>query len=734
MKIKFKLSIVVITIMAVVVAGITMLLLWQSSKNTLQLSLRSQEHLVNSRAEFWKGREDGFVRALTTLANVMSDFETVKPEERRDKYDDMLRSAFQEEPQMTVLYTVWKPNALDGMDAKYIGRAGSTPQGQYAMAWSNETGELIKRQSNDVDNVMEHIYGPNKFKDLISEPILRNINGVEKYTIRMIVPITNNGKNDEEVVGAVGCVLSVDAMQSIVENTVKNNKEISMLIIYSNKGSIIAHYKPERIGQSMFDVDTELGDFRNDIFKAVKNNETCKGSIYEPNLNDHIRFVAKPIQIGNSDTNWMILIGVPESYVLKEIKAITHFTVILGVIAIITTALIFVFALGFITKPIVTVTNTLKDISQGEGDLTKTIPEKGNDEISDMSRYFNLTLDKIKKMIIAIKEEAGVLSDTGNDLSSNMVETAAAMNQITANIQSIKNRIINQSSSVTQTNAAMEQITGNIDKLNGYVEKQAANVAQSSSAIEEMLANIKSVTNTLEKNGANVNELNTSSEIGRESLEEAFSRMQEISRDSEDLLRINRVILDIAARTNLLSINATIESAHAGEAGVGFAVVSEEFHDLAESCALQSKTIGTVLKKIKGSIDYVNKITGTALSRFQVIDSDVKTVYQQEENIRNAMTEQNEGSKQILEAVGELNEITRQVKEESIEMYEESREVIQESRNLDQVTQEITGGINEMASGAEQINEAVNKVNEITMKNRENINHLVREVSLFKVA
>jgi len=366
--------------------------------------------------------------------------------------------------------------------------------------------------------------------------------------------------------------------------------------------------------------------------------------------------------------------------------------------------------------------------------LTKTIPEKGNDEISDMSRYFNLTLEKIKKLIISIKEEAGVLSDTGNDLSSNMVETAAAMNEITANIQSIKNRILNQSSSVTQTNAAMEQITGNIDKLNEYVEKQSANVAQSSSAIEEMLANIQSVTNTLERNGANVNDLNTASGIGRESLEEAFAKMQEIARDSEDLLRINRVILDISAQTNLLSINATIEAAHAGEAGEGFAVVSDEFHDLAESCAIQSKTIGAVLKKIKGSIDYVNNIMGTALSRFQVIDSDVKTVYQQEENIRNAMTEQNEGSKQILEAVGQLNEITRQVKEESIEMYEESREVIQESRNLDQVTQEITGGINEMATGAQQINEAVNKVNEITMRNRENINHLVREVSLFKVA
>ncbi len=108
MKIKFKLSIVVISIMAAVIAGITSLLLWQSSKNTLQLSLRSQENLANSRAEFWKGQEEGYIRALNTLGNVMGDYETVKPEDRRDKYDELLKSALNEEPQMVTLYTVWK--------------------------------------------------------------------------------------------------------------------------------------------------------------------------------------------------------------------------------------------------------------------------------------------------------------------------------------------------------------------------------------------------------------------------------------------------------------------------------------------------------------------------------------------------------------------------------------------------------------------------------------------------
>jgi methyl-accepting chemotaxis protein len=97
------------------------------------------------------------------------------------------------------------------------------------------------------------------------------------------------------------------------------------------------------------------------------------------------------------------------------------------------------------------------------------------------------------------------------------------------------------------------------------------------------------------------------------------------------------------------------------------------------------------------------------------------------------MEEQSTGSKQILEAISQLNEITRQVKGGSTEMLEGSREVIQESKNLEMATQEITNGMNEMASGADQINIAVSQVNTLSGENKENIDLLVKEVSRFKV-
>ncbi|MDR1803069.1 MAG: methyl-accepting chemotaxis protein [Treponema sp.] len=407
--------------------------------------------------------------------------------------------------------------------------------------------------------------------------------------------------------------------------------------------------------------------------------------------------------------------------------------IVLIIVALIAGVLLSVTIISSIAKPIVRVANTLKDIAQGEGDLTRTVNIKSSDEVGDLAKYFNQTLEKIKHLVIIIKNEAQKLSDIGNDLSNNMAQTAAAVNEITANIQSIKQRVINQSASVTETNATMEQVTVNINKLNVNVENQTHNVSQASAAIEEMVANIGSVTDTLVKNGANVLTLREASEVGHTGLSEVATDIQEIARESEGLLEINAVMENIASQTNLLSMNAAIEAAHAGEAGKGFAVVADEIRKLAESSSEQSKTISTVLKKIKESIDKITHSTQNVLNKFEAIDSNVKTVSEQEENIRHAMEEQGQGSKQILDGIEKVTEITRNVKNGSQEMLVGAQEVIKESQNLERVTEEITSGMNEMANGADQINIAVHQVNDLSGKNRDGIDSLMKEVARFKV-
>ncbi|MCL2264677.1 MAG: methyl-accepting chemotaxis protein [Treponema sp.] len=731
MKIKIKLSIMMIGILIAVVTGIIVILLNRATDITINLSKRSIQYLADNQSTYWKARQDSRLLILKVLADIMSGYEEIEPELRRDRFDSMLYGTITSQPDILQIYTVWKPNAIDGMDAEFTNRPGSSPAGQYATTYTKETGYIEIRATVDIEASMAYFTGPESRKERVEEPFSRKISGTDTYLIRMMVPIVN--PRTSEVVGGVACLLTITPLQQALEEAVNTYHEITAMAIYMNTGFILASYRPERIGKNLMEADTIFGDHINEVNRAVLNGESFAVTTYSNDLETNVEIDISPFQIGASDVTWSVMIAATEDYFLAEVREITAFTIILAVIFITVTALIIFIVLSRTTRPITLVADTLKDISEGEGDLTRNINIKSNDEVGSLAKFFNNTLTKIKNLVINIKKETEKLSGIGSDLASNMNETAAAVNQITANIQSIKGRVINQSASVSETHATMEQVTVNINKLNDQVEEQSVHISRASAAIEQMVANIGSVTDTLIKNSGNVKTLKDASEIGHAGLQEVVTDIQEIAQQSEGLLEINSVMENIASQTNLLSMNAAIEAAHAGEAGKGFAVVADEIRKLAESSGVQSKTIGVVLKKIKSSIDKITLSTQNVLGKFKAIDSGIKTVSMQEENIRNAMEEQGEGSKQLLEGIGKVNEITRLVKNGSIEMLEGAKEVITESDNLEKVTQEITSGMNEMASGADQINAAVTQVNEITIKNREGISGLMKEVSRFKI-
>jgi len=366
MKITLRLSLFVIVIIAVIVTGISSILLHKISYISLDLNMRNVEFLAGQRAEFWKGIENGYIRALHTLADVMGGYETVQKEKRRDFYDETLKTVLESERGMVSLYTVWKPGALDGMDSRYIGRVGSGPSGQYATCYTRETGKITARTGGDIENMTAHISGPNARRDRVENPQPRTVNGKETLVYLLSVPVINRRTN--EVVGGVGCVLSIDIIQPLIEHTIKSNDIIDMAVLYSDNGTILAHYIPERIGKKIFDVDTELGDSMTAVFEAIHNGTTYRDTKYDPALGENIGFVMKPFQIGNSDHNMAILIGASESYIFKEVRAVTKFTVLLAVLALVLSSVVVCFVLDNMTKPIVNAADT----SSGIGAIPET--------------------------------------------------------------------------------------------------------------------------------------------------------------------------------------------------------------------------------------------------------------------------------------------------------------------------------------------------------------------------
>ncbi|MDR0399621.1 MAG: methyl-accepting chemotaxis protein [Treponema sp.] len=724
MKIGVKLIVVITALNIIGIGSLAAIAVALSRTQIDRLAHESALSIVSENSEKMGRQLEVYMDSARNLAEVMSLYEHIELENRRDFFNMMLREYILAHPEVVDVYSAWEPNAMDGLDAQYADAPGMDSRGRFAVVWSKgkDGTPLIETLPQGFDREDYYTIPLTTGQEVLTDPVSYTVGGRELYVPSVAAPIKNSrGKP----IGVVGIDIELKEIQNLVDKLESFGKD-GVAAIFSPDGTVVAHFDPSHIGRDMRESEIRLvGDRINEWVNAV-----ASGTPMNFVENDLLIYLSQ-FSVGNSAQRWSLAIGTSYSDIMAPVNRMFIIIICIGLVMIAAmTAGAFIIARS-ISLPIVRTMTILKDVS--EGDLTRQIEIGSKDEVGELARYINFTVDRIKSLITAIRIQSSALSDIGNDLAGSMTETATAVNEITANIQSIKTRVINQSAGVTETNATMEQITVNIDKLSGHVDRQSISVSQSSSAIEEMLANIQSVTQTLIKNGASVNELMSASEEGRTGLQEVAMDIQEIARESEGILEINAVMENIASQTNLLSMNAAIEAAHAGEAGKGFAVVADEIRKLAENSGEQSKTIATVLKKIKDSIDKITRSTDRVLKKFEAIDSGVRIVSDQEESIRNAMEEQGAGSKQILEAIGHLNDVTRLVKEGSQEMLEGSHQVIQESKNLEIATQEITDGMNEMAVGADQINVSVNHVNTISGKNKETIDMLAMEVSKFKV-
>ena len=283
------------------------------------------------------------------------------------------------------------------------------------------------------------------------------------------------------------------------------------------------------------------------------------------------------------------------------------------------------------------------------------------------------------------------------------------------------------------TSSAVTQISQNIKGLNELIDSQVNAITEASSGIEQMIGNIRSISASVEKMAEEFSELNTATNDGIEKNKIVNELLSLVLSQSKSLQDTNKIISTISSQTNLLSMNAMIESAHAGEAGKGFAVVAEEIRKLADTSAAQSKIIGENLQKIADNINKVVDSANASKLSFELVSNKTENTSQLVESIKLAAEEQAEGSKQLLEVLSLMNNISTNVQSSSKQIEGKTQEILTSIESLRNSSANMSNNFHKIVSTTEATKETTSNLQYCADEMSEAVDNISNRIEEFKV-
>ncbi|MDR2808805.1 MAG: methyl-accepting chemotaxis protein [Spirochaetaceae bacterium] len=570
---------------------------------------------------------------------------------------------------------------------------------------------------SDRDYIIKVLSGTQSISDVI---ISRVIN---KPVVMLAVPI----KVNNVVVGALIGRKDSNFLNEITHNVIFGATGYSYMM--NNAGTIIAHPNLNYVLEQ-FNPTVQASSDRS--LNALA--QVTKRILLTRNGLAHYRFGGKTMYISFSpvDVNdWFLILAIEQKEFSSGLNRLYGWVILFTVVFMVVGAFM-ASAIGrFVTNPLKAMLPVLKSMS--EGNLTERIYINSLDEIGIISQNFNNSITNLAQAITITKDASSKLGNIVYQLSETMDKTIASANHITDTVINTREKTADQVKAVKGIHDTIDEIKHHIEQVNNSIENQSLAVIQSSSAIEEMVANIKSVADTLGKNSETIGELQKASESGKESIQQVTDIMKLLVAASDGLIKATTMIQSIAQQTNLLSLNAAIEAAHAGSAGKGFAVVADEIGKLAESSSTQGKSIGKVLSNLRKQINTATMLSDRSQEHFNIISELVEEVQVQEQIIKNAMNQQDSGSSQVLQAMQKIKVITDEVKDGAGSMMRSSASVINEMEHLNETTRIMSGEVNEVTNKIDDISQIIKNLETIINETRDNVSLLSDNVSTFKV-
>ena len=369
-----------------------------------------------------------------------------------------------------------------------------------------------------------------------------------------------------------------------------------------------------------------------------------------------------------------------------------------------------------------------------DGNLSVRSNNSQKDEIGDLSKRFNLFMEKLGLTVNKIKDSTNLVENVKDSLVASSEETSATIVNIKNNTSSLLKESENMNQNVTDNIIAIEEITANISSINNQITEQASMVEESTASITEMISSIESVNNITMKKSDSIDQLVKVVDTGAHTLSGMADEFRiGVVEKIEGISEMASTIQQISSQTNLLSMNAAIEAAHAGDAGKGFAVVADEIRKLADTSAKSSSSISKIIKEISEGVLETEIKTKKSSEAFHVINKEIKETKQAFDEIASSTQELNVGGKQILDAMSVLQDVTISVKGASEEMAIGSEQIVRGQLALKDISQRVNSGMMEISSGSEEIVIASDEIVKYSSELNSVVNDLKEETDKFSV-
>ncbi|BBO82936.1 methyl-accepting chemotaxis sensory transducer [Desulfosarcina ovata subsp. sediminis] len=472
-----------------------------------------------------------------------------------------------------------------------------------------------------------------------------------------------NGK----FIGAFGSVIHADYFTEIVSN--RKIGETGYGFMSDATGLCIAHPKPENILKTNFTHIKEMDA----ISRRMKAQETGVEEYEFQGIHKIAGFA--PVGING----WTIGATQNQNEFLAASHAIRNANIIVTVMAGMIVAVIVLFAARSIVRPINAAVAGLKDIAQGEGDLTMRLQVSSRDEVGELAKWFNTFIEKLQGII---KDIAGGVET----LSSSSTELSAISEQMTQGVETVTDK----SNTVS---AAAEEMSTNVNNVAAAMEQSSTNTNMVATAAEQMSATIGEIAQNAEK-------ARGISDEAAHKASSASTNMDQLGEAANSIGKVIETITDISEQVNLLALNATIEAARAGEAGKGFAVVANEIKELAKQTA---EATGDIKEKIEGIQGTTNMTVGQIGEITQVI-TEVNDVVA---SIATAVEEQSAATRDIATNVAQASQGIQEV----------NQNVNQSSSVAGEISQdiaEVSVSMNEMSTSSSQVNLSAQELSKLS--------------------